>query len=152
MGIENEKEENTMRNFKFLQPSKKERVFTDFMDAMDDYHLGGIPLPTNRTVVQDRGLMRPYTLNVFTDVLGRIPTFLFAIEQSNLNDYEQLRGTTLGQLTNGELNIPWCFTQVSITRISDNSLVTITYDNVDEMDRRALIFDPQDRVTICYKP
>jgi hypothetical protein len=38
-----------------------------------------------------------------------------------------------------------------ITRISDNSHVSITYDNVNEMDRRGLIFDPQDRVTICYK-
>ena len=146
------KEENTMRDFKFLQPSKKERVFTDFMDAMDDYHLGGIPLPTNRTVVQDTGLMRPFTLNVFAEPLGRIPTYLFAFEYSDLNTYETLRGTTIGQLTSGELGIPWCFTELSITRISDNSLVSIHYNNVDEMDRRGLIFDPQDRVTICYKP
>ena len=145
------KEENTMRDFKFLQPSKKERVFTDFMDAMDDYHLGGIPLPTNRTVVQDTGLMRPFTLNVFADVLGRIPTFLLAIEQSNLNDYEEHHTTTLGQLTSGELGIPWCFTELLITR-EDNSFVSICYNNVREMDRRALIFNPQDTVTICYKP
>lgn len=142
-----------MRDFKFLQLDKKERVFTDFMDALDDYHLGGIPLPTTHHIeVQATGLMRPFTLNVFADVLGRIPTFLIAIEQSNLNDYEILRGTTLGMLTSGELGIPWCFTELSITRISDNSLVSIHYDNVQEMDRRALIFDPQDLVTICYKP
>jgi len=96
--------------------------------------------------------LKPFTLNVFAEVLGRIPTYLFAFEQSNLNDYEVLRGTILGQLTSGELGIPWCFTHLSITRISDNSQVTITYYNVDEMDRRGLIFDPQDRVTICYKP
>ena len=144
------KEENTMRDFKFLQPSKKERVFTDFMDAMDDYHLGGIPLPTNRIVVQDTGLMRPYTLKMYAGPL--ISTFLMAIEQSNLNDYEVLRGTTISQLISGELNIPWCFTHLSITRISDNSQITITYYNADELDRSALIFDPQDRVTICYKP
>ena len=33
-----------MKNFKFLQKNKKERVFMDFMDALDDYHLGGIPM------------------------------------------------------------------------------------------------------------
>ena len=31
-----------MRDFKFLQFTEKERVFTDWMDAFDDYHLGGI--------------------------------------------------------------------------------------------------------------
>ena len=143
-----------IKHFKFFEGGPtKQRVFTDFMDAMDDYHLGGIPLPTTHHIeVQATGLMRPFTLNVFTDVSGRIPTHLIAIESSDLNDYEVIRGTTIGQLTSGELNIPWCFTQLSITRISDDSQVTITYDNVDEMDRRALIFDPQDTVTICYKP
>jgi len=124
--------------FKFLQKDRKE-ILIDLMN--DEYHLE-VPGPR----------LKPFTLNVFTDVLGRIPTFLLAIEQSNLNDYEVLRGTTIGQLTSGELGIPWCFTELSITRISDNSLVSIHYNNVDEMDRRALIFDPQDRVTICYKP
>jgi len=145
------KEENTMRDFKFLQPSKKERVFTDFMDAMDDYHLGGIPLPTNRTVVQDTGLMRPYTLKMYVEPLGRISTFLMAIESSNLNDHEELRTTTIGQLTSGNLGIPWCFTSLTI-RCVDNSLVSIYYHNVREMDRRGIIFNPQDEVTIVYKP
>ena len=125
--------------FKFLQKDRKE-ILIDLMN--DEYHLEE---PATR-------LMRPFTLNVHTEVFGRIPTFLLAIESSNLDDYEVLRGTTICQLTSGELGIPWCFTQLSITRISDNSQVTITYDNVDEMDRRALIFDPQDTVTICYKP
>jgi len=143
-----------IKYFKFFEgEATKQRVFTDYMDAMDDYHLGNIPPPTTHHLeVQATGLMRPFTLNVFTDVSGRIPTHLIAIESSNLNDYEVLRGTTIGQLTSGELGIPWCFTELSITRISDNSLVSIHYDNVEEMDRRALIFDPQDRVTICYKP
>ena len=142
-----------IKHFKFFEGGPtKQRVFTDFMDAMDDYHLGGIRPPSHHIEVQATGLMRPFTLNVFTDVSGRIPTHLIAIESSDLNDYEVIRGTTIGQLTSGELNIPWCFTQLSITRISDDSQVTITYDNVDEMDRRALIFDPQDTVTVWYKP
>ncbi len=143
-----------MKTFKFFEgEATKQRVFTDFMDALDDYHLGGIPLPTTHHLEEPATrLMRPFTLNVHTEVFGRIPTFLLAIESSNLDDYEVLRGTTIGILTNGELNIPWCFTELSITRISDNSNVTITYDNVDELDRRALIFDPLDTVTICYKP
>jgi hypothetical protein len=97
------------------------------------------------------GFLRPFTLNVFAEALGRIPTYRFLFESSDLNTYETLRGTTLGQLTSGELGILWCFTELSITRISDNSIVSINYDNVNEMDRRGLIFDPQDRVTICYK-
>jgi hypothetical protein len=41
----------SLKPFKFLQ-KKPERVFTDYMDAMDDYFLGGIPLPvsTNETI------------------------------------------------------------------------------------------------------
>ena len=139
-----------IKHFKFFEgEATKQRVFTDFMDALDDYHLGGIE-PVHHLEEPARRL-KPFTLNVHTEVFGRIPTFLIAIEQSNIDDYEVLRGTTIGQLTRGELNIPWCFTKISITRISDNSVVSIHYDNVDEMDRRALIFDPQDLVTICYK-
>jgi hypothetical protein len=145
-----------IKHFKFFEgPAKKQRVFTDFMDALDDYHLGGIPLATHVQRGQRREVpgprLKPFTLNVFAEVLGRIPTFSMAFESSDLNTYEVLRGSTIGALTSGELNIPWCFTKLSITRISDNSLVSIHYDNVNEMDRRGLIFDPQDRVTICYK-
>jgi hypothetical protein len=122
-----------IKHFKFFEgEATKQRVFTDYME---------VPGPR----------LKPFTLNVFAEVLGRIPTYLTAIELSNLDDYEVIRGTTIGQLTSGELNIPWCFTELSITRISDNSHVSIHYHNVDEMDRRALIFDPQDTVTICYK-
>ncbi len=139
--------------FKFFEGSpKKQRVFTDYLDALDDYHLGGIPLPTTHHLEVPGPRLKSFTLNVFAEALGRIPNFLMAFEPSNLTDYEVLRGSTIGQLTSGELNIPWCFTELLITRISDNSLVSIHYDNVDEMDRRGLIFDPQDRVTICYKP
>jgi len=151
MGMENEKKKNTMINyFKFFEGGPtKQRVFTDFMDAMDDHHLGGIPLPTNRTVVQDTGLMRPYTLKMYAG--PSISTFLMAIEQSNLNDHEELRTTTIGQLTSGNLGIPWCFTSLTI-RCIDNSLVAIYYHNVREIDRREIIFNPQDEVTIVYKP
>lgn len=38
-----------MRSFKFFQ-KKPERVFTDWMDQMDDYHLGGIQPISNRNV------------------------------------------------------------------------------------------------------
>jgi hypothetical protein len=145
--------------FKFFEgPAKKQRVFTDFLDALDDYHLGDIPLATHVQRGQRREVpgprLKPFTLNLmlFAEVLGRIPTFSMAFESSDLNTYETLRGTTIGQLTSGELGIPWCFTELHITRISDNSHVSIHYNNVDEMDRRGLIFDPQDRVTICYKP
>ena len=131
-----------IKHFKFFEGGPtKQRVFTDMMVYRIPQHHLEVPGPR----------LKPFTLNVFTEVLGRIPTYLFSFEYSDLNTYENLRGTTLGQLTSGELNIPWCFTELSITRISDNSLVSIHYNNVDEMDRRGLIFDPQDRVTICYK-
>jgi hypothetical protein len=146
-----------IKYFKFFEgPAKKQRVFTDYMDAMDDYFLGDIPLATHVQRGQRREVpgprLKPFTLNVFAEVLGRIPTFSMAFESSDLNTYETLRGSTIGTLISGELGIPWCFTELHITRISDNSHVSIHYDNVDEMDRRGLIFDPQDAVTICYKP
>ena len=141
-----------IKYFKFFEgEATKQRVFTDFMDALDDYHLGGIPLPTTHHLEVPGPRLKPFTLNVFAEALGRIPTFLFAFEPSNLDDYATLHGGTIGTLTSGELGIQWCFRELSITRISDNSLVSINYDNVNEMDRRGLIFDPQDRVTICYK-
>ena len=135
----------SLNQFKFFQ--KEERVFTDWMDQMDDYHLGGI----RHSIEVPGPRLKPFTLNVFAEVLGRIPTFSMAFEPSNLDDYATLHGGTIGTLTSGELGIQWCFRELSITRISDNSLVSINYDNVNEMDRRGLIFDPQDRVTICYK-
>ena len=139
-----------IKHFKFFEgPAKKQRVFTDFMDALDNYR---IPLPTTHHLEVPGPRLKPFTLNVFAEVLGRIPTFSMAFESSDLNTYETLRGSTIGTLTSGELGIPWCFTELHITRISDNSHVSIHYDNVDEMDRRGLIFDPQDAVTICYKP
>jgi hypothetical protein len=132
-----------IKHFKFFEGGPtKQRVFTDMMVYRIPQHHLEVPGPR----------LKPFTLNVFAEVLGRIPTFSMAFESSNLNTYETLRGTTIGQLTSGELGIPWCFTELHITRISDNSHVSIRYDNVDEMDRRGLIFDPQDRVTICYKP
>ena len=145
-----------IKHFKFFEgPAKKQRVFTDYMDAMDDYFLGDIPLATHVQRGQRREVpgprLKPFTLNVFAEVLGRIPTYCFLFEPSNLDDYATLHGGTIGTLTSGELGIQWCFRELSITRISDNSLVSINYDNVNEMDRRGLIFDPQDRVTICYK-
>jgi hypothetical protein len=137
-------------NFKFFEgKTTKRRVFTDFMDALDDYHLGNIQ-PTHHLEVPGPRL-RPFTLNVHTEVFGRIPSYALAFEPSNIDDYEVIRGTTIGQFIGGELNIPWCFTELSITRISDNSHISIHYQNVEEMDRRALIFDSQDMVTICYK-
>lgn len=138
-----------MRDFKFFQPEKKERVFTDFMDALDDYHLGGIPLPSLHNEVPAQ--RRAFSLNVMVEVFGRLPSFVFLFESSNPDDYEVLRGTTIGQLTSGELDVPMCFTEMSITRVGDNSNVTITYDNVSEMDRMGLIFNPEDTVTIIYK-
>lgn len=139
-----------INHFKFFEgKSTKRRVFTDFMDALDDYHLGNIQ-PTHHLEVPEPRL-KPFTLNIFTDVFGRIPSYALAFESSNIDEYEVIRGTTIGQFISGELNIPWCFTELSITRISDNSHVSIHYQNVEEMDRMALIFDPLDTVTICYK-
>ncbi len=149
MGIKTKKKKNTMIDyFKFFEGhAKKQRVFTQWMDEMDDYHLGGI----QHAVEVPGPRLKPFTLNVLTEVFGRIPSYALAFQSSNIDDYEVIRGTTIGQFINGELNIPWCFTELSITRVSDNSNVTITYDNVDEMNRMALIFDSQDNVTICYK-
>ena len=69
---------------------KEERVFTDWMDQMDDYHLGGI----RHSIEVPGPRLKPFTLNVFAEVLGRIPTYYFLFESSDLNTYETLRGTT----------------------------------------------------------
>jgi hypothetical protein len=37
-----------VKDFKFFESENKDRVFTDWMDQMDDYHLGGITHRTER--------------------------------------------------------------------------------------------------------
>jgi len=44
-----------MKSFKFFQ--KPERAFTDYMDQMDDYFLGGIQPPSNRNTDEFREIV-----------------------------------------------------------------------------------------------
>jgi hypothetical protein len=126
-----------MIDFKFFQPEDKERVFTQWMDEMDDYHLGGI-----RTIHP-----KQFTLNVIDNLFGRIPSYTFGIEPYNGESAEIIG--TIGDLINGRFGIPGRFTDMIIQR--DGNIVEVNHNNVDYVNQRGLIFDREDRVIIRYK-
>lgn len=130
-----------MRDFKFFQ--RKERVFTDYMDAMDDYFLGGIQPPTR---------MEAFDLNVIdAAVFGRIPSYTIAIERDNYIPSSTVTGT-IHDLLNGRFSIPWCFTSIRIQREhSTEDVIEINYNNVGLMNQRGMIFGPNDQIVIRYK-
>ena len=138
-----------MSTFKFFEGiAEKQRVFTDFMDALDDYHLLGNPTPTHHMEVPAPRL-KPYNLNVIdTIIFGRIPRYAIAIEPYETTLSSSLVGT-ISDLINGRFEIPWCFTSITIQRCT-SGIVEINYDNVDEIDRFGLIFDSRDIITVKY--
>ena len=131
-----------MKQFKFFQ-KKQERVFSDWMDMMDDYHLGGIQPPTR---------MEAFDLNVIdTVVFGRIPSYTIAIERDNYTPSLTLTGT-IHDLLNGIFGIPWCFTSIRIQREHHTEdVIEINYNNVGLMNQRGMIFGPNDQIVIRYK-
>jgi hypothetical protein len=141
-----------IKHFKFFEgPAKKQRVFTDFLDALDDYHLGGIQHATETLAPQ----LKVFNLNVMYSISGRIPSYTIAFESNNDDNTTQIFGT-VGDFENNRLSIPWCFTSLSIRRGGEtqetfSSYTVITYQNVDEMNERGLIFDSQDMLVIRYK-
>jgi hypothetical protein len=143
-----------MKTFKFFE-NKKERVFTDFMDALDDYHLLGTPSPTHHIEVPAQQL-KVFNLNVLStpDVFARIPSYNVVIEP---NDYSanSIRHGTIDDLINGRFEIPWCFTSLTIRRGGETqetftSYTVITYENVDEINSRGLLFDREDSIIISH--
>jgi hypothetical protein len=143
-----------IKPFKFFQ-NKKDRVFTDFMDALDDYHLLGTPSPTHHLEVSAPQIKR-FNLNVMGDILRRIPSYEIIIVPNDDNDGIEVRYGTVEHLINGSFNIPWCFTELTIRRGGETqdtftSYTIVTYNNVDEINSRGWIFDLQDRVIIKSK-
>jgi hypothetical protein len=133
-----------MRDFKFFQ--KEERVFTDYMDAMDDYFLGGI----RHAVESPARQLKAFNLNVLdANVFGRIPSHTIAIEEDDYTASHTFQGT-IGQIIGGELGIAWCFTSMMIQR-SVTDIVEINYNSVDRLNQIGLIFQPSDSVVVRYK-
>jgi hypothetical protein len=133
-----------MRDFKFFQ--KEERVFTQWMDEMDDYHLGGI----RHAVEIPQTQLKAFNLNVLdSNIFGRIPSYTIAIEPDDYTVSYTFQGT-IGQIIGGELGIAWCFTSMMIQR-SVMDIVEINYNSVDRLDQIGLIFQPSDSVVVRYK-
>ena len=140
-----------MNQFKFFQ-KKPERVFTDYMDAMDDYHLGGI-----RPVWQNQAPVKTFSLSVLTNgIFGRVPSYLTMFERIGDNPQQvgnaRVRGNiTIRDLIENSLGIGLYFLILKIHRLSDGTEVEINYENVDELNSQNLIFDLGDYVTIYYR-
>jgi len=140
-----------MKTFKFFV-NNKERAFTQWMDEMDDYHLGGIRHARETPAQQ----LKTFNLNVLStpDMFARIPSYNIVIEP---NDYSanQIRHGTIDDLINGRFGIPWCFTSLTIRRGGETqetftSYTVITYENVDEINSRGLLFDREDSIIISH--
>lgn len=141
-----------MREFKFFKSENKERAFTQWMDEMDDYHLGGIRHARETPAQQ----LKTFNLNVLStpDMFARIPSYNIVIEP---NDYSanQIRHGTIDDLINGIFGIPWCFTSLTIRRGGETqdtftSYTVITFENVDEINSRGLLFDREDSIIISH--
>jgi len=138
--------------FKFFEGiPEKRRVFTDFMDALDDYHLGNIqPYHQERPARQ----VRAFNFNVMYGAFGRIPNYTILFQPNEISLSTVLNGT-VDDLLNGRFEIYWCFYELTICsggeRQDTMSYTIITYDNVDEINNRNLIFHPDDRIIIRYK-
>jgi len=143
-----------MSTFKFFEgKAEKQRVFTDFLDALDDYHLGGIPLPQLHMEVPATQL-KAFTLNVMSNVFGRIPNYTLAFEP----DGGRMRviDGTIDDIINCRFGIPWCFTSLTIRRGGPTQqtfleYVIINYNNVEQIAGRNLVFSAEDRIIIRYK-
>lgn len=139
-----------MKVFKFFEGHlEKRRVFTNFMDAMDDYHLGDITTPIH--IEEPAPPLKPFNLNLLVDVFGRLPSYAIVFEVPPDDGYESMIGTTFRNLIHGDLNIGWCFTMLTIIRNIDNTVTNINYENCDDLNMMGLVFDVNDRITIHYR-
>lgn len=140
-----------MKDFKFLQQNKEERMFTQWMDEMDDYHLGGIQR------VEGERDVRMFHLNVMWDINRRIPYYPLAFEQEVLfNNRTCVAEGNLEDLINGRFGVIEKYIQLTIrrggpTQDTFSSYTVISYNNVNEVNTRGLIFQLEDRVIVRYK-
>ncbi len=143
-----------MNQFKFFE-NKRDRVFTQWMDEMDDYHLGGIRHARETPAQQ----LKTFHLNVMdnSNILGRIPSYNILFEpNSPVPHTSEVRYGTVEHLINGGFNIPWRFIELTIRRGGETqdtftSYTIITHNTVDDINQRGLIFDLQDRIIIRSK-
>ena len=136
-------------NFKFFE-GQKQRVFTDYMDAMDDYFLGGIQHAREIPAQQ----LKTFNLNVMNNPVGRIPSYNLPFTPVGIYQTRVVNGT-IQDLILGRLGIE-LFVDLTIRRGGEtqdtfSSYTILTYDNVDTMNQRGLIFDSEDMVVVRYK-
>ncbi len=139
-----------MKDFKFLQQNKEERVFTQWMDDMDDYHLGGIQR------VEGERDVRMYHLNVMWDINRRIPHYSLPFEQEVLFNRTCVAEGNIEDLINGRFGVIEKYLQLTIrrggpTQDTFSSYTVISYNSVNEVNTRGLIFQLEDRVIVRYK-
>jgi hypothetical protein len=138
----------SLSQFKFFQ--KKERLTIQWMDEMDDYHLGGIRHVEERRISP----IRTFALNVLTNgIFGRVPSYLTMFERIGDNpqrvDNVNVRGNiTIRDLIEDSLGVGLYFLILKIHRLSDGTEVEINYENVDELNAQNLVFNLDDYVTI----
>lgn len=139
-------------DFKFLTTDNKKRVFTDYLDAMDDYFLGNIP---TSYYMERPAQFKMFNLNVMLDVFGRIPSYTIAFEPYD-NNVESVYGT-VDDLINFRLSVSHqpivelTIRRGGITQETFSSYTIITHENVDTLNAAALIYAPEDRIIVRYK-
>lgn len=91
-----------------------------------------------------------FNLNVMsTDVFGRIPSYGCPFDSYD-NITVNLFGT-VDDLINDRFNIVGNFTTLIIMRGAGGDVVEITYNNVDGVNERSLVFAREDSVIVRYK-
>jgi uncharacterized protein (DUF608 family) len=85
------------------------------------------------------------------NLFGRIPTRSIIIEPDDYTISYTFDGT-VGELFDRYPGVTICIVMILIQRGFGNRAIEINYNNVNDINRQGLVFEPEDRVVVTYKP
>ena len=92
-----------------------------------------------------------FNLNVMTNLFGRIPSRSILIEPDDYTISHTFDGT-VGELFDRYPGVTIRVVGIIIQRGFGNRAIEINYNNVNDINQRGLVFEPEDRVIVRYKP
>jgi hypothetical protein len=91
-----------------------------------------------------------FTMSIATNIFGRIPTsdLVFVPFDGAAGTFDV--AVTIKEFSDGNFYSPWVISSLTVIREPGDSL-TITYDNVDEMNRGNYIFNNNEKVMVRFQ-
>jgi hypothetical protein len=91
-----------------------------------------------------------FNLNVMNNLFGRIPSRSIIIEPDDYTISYTFDGT-VGELFDRYPGVTICVVGIIIQR-GGNRAIEVNHNNVDDINRQGLVFEPEDRIVVRYKP